>query len=79
MVYIALFVGQWIYQKAFLTWLRQYIYLFSISFSIDFARWKSVVLPHIVYIVTQKIKFSIKDFFSKCDQICCGQIYWRNP
>ena len=27
------------------------IYLFSIFSSIDFARWKSVVLPHIVYIV----------------------------
>ena len=31
----------------------------------------------------QKMKFSIKDFFSKCDQIAvfCGfcQIYWINP
>ena len=26
----------------------------------------------------QKIKFSIKDFFSKCDQIR-GHIYWKNP
>ena len=25
----------------------------------------------------QKMKFSIKDFFSKYDQF--GQIYWRNP
>ena len=27
----------------------------------------------------QKMKFSIKDFFSKCDQIWFGHIYWRNP
>ena len=27
------------------------IYLFSILFSIDFAQWKSVILPHIAYIV----------------------------
>ena len=28
-------------------------------------------------VTAQKIKFSIKDFFSKCDQIL--RIYWRNP
>ena len=31
----------------------------------------------------QKMKFSFKDFFSKCEQIrgTCGfgHIYWRNP
>ena len=31
----------------------------------------------------QKIKFSIKEFFSKCDQslsfLRFGHIYWRNP
>ena len=29
----------------------------------------------------QKMKFFVKDFFSKCDQICCGfgHIYGRNP
>ena len=28
----------------------------------------------------QKMKFSIKDFFSKCDQVSLfGHIYWRNP
>ena len=31
----------------------------------------------------QKLKFNIKDFFSKCEQIrwkCgFGHIYWRNP
>ena len=30
----------------------------------------------------KKMKFSIEDFFSKCDQIRgrgSGQIYWRNP
>ena len=27
----------------------------------------------------QKMKFSIKDFFSKCDQIRSFHIYWRNP
>ena len=30
----------------------------------------------------QKMKFSIKDFFSKCDKIrrnLFGYIYWRNP
>ena len=31
----------------------------------------------------QKIKFSVKDFFSKCDKpvisFAFGQIYWRNP
>ena len=32
----------------------------------------------------QKVKFSIKDFFSKCDQIrsflrIFGHIYWSNP
>ena len=28
----------------------------------------------------QKMKFSIKDFYSKCDQISgFGHIYWRNP
>ena len=34
-----------------------------------------------VYRTAQKMKFSIKDLFNKCDQICCGfgQIYWRNP
>ena len=26
--------------------------------------------------IAQKIEFSIKDFFSKCDQV--GHIYWRN-
>ena len=34
------------------------------------------------YNTAQKMKFSIKDFFSKCDQICScgfGHIYWRNP
>ena len=25
------------------------------------------------------MKFSIKDFFSKCDQCRFGHIYWRNP
>ena len=29
---------------------------------------------------TQKMKFSIIDFFSECDQIrLFGHIYWRNP
>ena len=34
-----------------------------------------------MHIVTaQKMKFSIKDFFSKCDQIReFEHIYWRNP
>ena len=36
-----------------------------------------------VALTAQKMKFSIKDSFSKCDQICsfCGfdHIYWRNP
>ena len=31
----------------------------------------------------QRLKFSIQDFFSKCDQLCrflrIGNIYWRNP
>ena len=29
----------------------------------------------------QKMKFSIKDFFNKCDQVYCGfgYIYWKNP
>ena len=28
----------------------------------------------------QKMKFSSKDFFSKCEQIrIFGHIYWRNP
>ena len=31
-------------------------------------------------LTAQKMKFSIKDFFSKCDQIRKnGHIYWRNP
>ena len=31
-------------------------------------------------VTTQKMKFSIKDFFSKCDQIGgFGHIHWRNP
>ena len=31
--------------------------------------------------IFKKMKFSIKDFFSKCDQILSGfgYIYWRNP
>ena len=36
-----------------------------------------------LYSTTQKMKFSIKDFFSKCDQIRSflriGHICWRNP
>ena len=32
------------------------------------------------YIIAQKMKFSTKDFFSKCDQIRSFLlIYWRNP
>ena len=35
------------------------------------------------FIIAHKIKFSIKNFFSKCDQIRrklrFGHIYWRNP
>ena len=31
-----------------------------------------------VGITTQKMKFSIKDFFSKCDQIHCFLLF-RNP
>ena len=35
------------------------------------------------YFCTAQKEFSIKDFFSKCDQIrrklCFGHIYWRNP
>ena len=27
----------------------------------------------------QKMKFSIKDFFSKYDQIRFGHSYWKNP
>ena len=32
-------------------------------------------------LTTQKMKFSIKGFYSKCDQIhsLYGHIYWRNP
>ena len=34
-------------------------------------------------VTAQKIKFSIKDFFSKCVQTALnfgfGHIYWRNP
>ena len=33
------------------------IYIFSIFFSIDFVRWKSLGLPHIVYIVTLNFKY----------------------
>ena len=37
----------------------------------------------IINSTTQKMKFSITDLFSKCDQIRCffgfGHIYWRNP
>ena len=29
-------------------------------------------------LTAQKMKFSINDFFSKCDQKF-GHIYWRNP
>ena len=29
------------------------------------------LLPKLAYFVTQKMKLSIKDFFNKCDQICC--------
>ena len=49
--------GWWIYQNAFpnIYFARSvtvgHIYLFSIFFSIDFARLKSVGLPHIAYIV----------------------------
>ena len=32
------------------------------------------------FTTTQKMKFSIKEFFSKCDQIRrFGHFYWRNP
>ena len=35
------------------------------------------------YLTAQKMKFSIKDFFSKCYQVRSflrfGHIYWRNP
>ena len=41
------------------------------------------VLSKIYYDTAQKMKFSIKNFFSKSDQtagICgFGHIYWRNP
>ena len=35
-----------------------------------------------IILTAQKMKFSIKDFFSKCDQIrrkLLLNIYWRNP
>ena len=41
--------GQRIYQKAFL--IVSILTFSQYFFSIDFARWKSVVLPHIAYIV----------------------------
>ena len=47
---------------------------------------KEGVIEYIVLacITAQKVKFSIKYFFSKCNQICvvsCGfrHSYWRNP
>ena len=48
--YIALFVVSGSIKKLFSNAYGN-IYLFEIFFSIDFSRWKSVVLPHIVYIV----------------------------
>ena len=34
-----------------------------------------VLLHHLEGNIAQKMKFFIKDFFSKCDR----HIYWRNP
>ena len=40
-------------------------------------------LKHFCEETLQKMKFSIKDFFTNCDQIRrklrFGHIYWRNP
>ena len=33
-------------------------------------------IPHSRRITAQKVKFSIKDFFSKCDQICSFLLIW---
>ena len=50
---------------------------------INLACIESVETTHKIHITAQKMKFSIKDFFSKCDQIHrkrqFGHIYWRNP
>ena len=33
-----------------------------------------------LHTTAQKMKFSIKDFYSKCEQISgFSQMYWRNP
>ena len=32
-----------------------------------------------VELTAQKKKFTIKDFFGKCDQIRSLHIFWRNP
>ena len=49
---------------------------------INLACIESVETTHKIHITAQKM-FSIKDFFSKCDQIRrkrqFGHIYWRNP
>ena len=38
------------------------------------------VFTESIVFTAQKMKFYIKDFFSKCDQIrSFGHIYWRNP
>ena len=38
-----------------------------------------LLIDFIDFKTAQMMKFSIKDFFSKCDQIPSGHIYWRNP
>ena len=40
-------------------------------------KWGVKMISVNVHNTAQKMKFYIKDIFSKCDQI--GHIYWRNP
>ena len=43
-------------------------------------RTAKVILDNVACFTAQKMKFFIKDFFSKCDQIrSFGHIYLRNP
>ena len=50
---------QRIYQKAFLNWLCKYLSFLNIFFSIDFARWKSVELPHSTLLISRFINFTL--------------------
>ena len=51
------------------------IYLYWIWLgNVQELKWTAVCYNYIA----QKMKFSIKDFFSKCDIYIC-HIYWRNP